>query len=44
MDMEKGYCALPRYSEELPREREDGYFKLQALEVAHVQVYSMYSI
>jgi len=38
MLMERRYCALPRYSEEGYRERENGLFKLNANEAAHVQV------
>lgn len=38
MVMEREYCALPRYSEEAPREREQGWFLLKLQEVAHVQV------
>ncbi|RYH31690.1 hypothetical protein EON65_02100 [archaeon] len=38
LEMERGYCSLPRYSEESPRERESGYYLLKLQETAHVQV------
>jgi hypothetical protein len=38
LEMEKGYCQLPRRSEEGYRDREDGWFELQALDAAHVHL------
>jgi hypothetical protein len=38
LEMEKGYCALPRWSEESSRPREEGWFQLQALDAAHVHL------
>lgn len=38
VDMDTNFCMLSRYSEEAAREREMGWFRLQAHEVAHIQV------
>ena len=38
MSMETQYCRLPRYSEEGEREREKGWFRLQANHAAHVHI------
>jgi hypothetical protein len=38
MVMERGYCRLPRYSEESSREREQTFFALRAFEQAHLQL------
>jgi hypothetical protein len=38
LEMEKEFCLLPRYAEESPREREQGWFALKAQDVAHVHI------
>jgi len=38
MEMEKKYCNRPRYSEEAPRLREEGWFRVLAHEAAHVSI------
>jgi hypothetical protein len=38
LDMETKFCQRPRYSEEAPRLREEGWFRVLAHEAAHVRI------